>query len=237
MLTRSVFVRARPGPEDRPAILILLTVLVLTPFFYWLRADTIGVASLTRPWTALTGGELNHWTHNTAAAVLLGVIPLLVSHWVLGLRPRDLGLARGNLRRSAFWLAIGLPVAVLAGWLSSGQAEMRAVYPLNPDLVAGRVPFVVHALTQLLYYAAWEFLFRGVLLRGLTPSLGFATANTVQMALSVLAHFGRPGTETLSAIPAGLAFGGIARHTGSVWSVVLIHWTVGTAQDAFIVFG
>ena len=134
-------------------------------------------------------------------------------------------------------MAVGLPLAILAGYLSASQAEMRAVYPLNPGLVSGQVSFANHALTQLLYFAAWEVLFRGILLQGLTPRLGFATANAIQMALSVVAHFGRPCTETISAIPAGLAFGGIVRHTGSIWYVVVIHWVVGTAQDAFILYG
>jgi len=50
-----------------------------------------------------------------------------------------------------------------------------------------------------------------------------------------VAHFGRPLTETLAAIPAGLAFGGIARQTRSIWYVVVIHLVVGAAQDWFIV--
>jgi membrane protease YdiL (CAAX protease family) len=235
----SVFANARPGPgpDDRPGALILLTVLVLTPFFYWLRADTIGVSSLTRHWTALTSGELGHVAHNLASAVILGAIPLLAARYLLGFSFGELGLGKGRWRRGAIWVAVGVPIAILAGKISAGEPEMRAVYPLNQGLVNGHVSFVSHALTQLLYYAAWEILFRGVLLQGLTPRLGFANANMIQMALSVLAHFGRPCTETMSAIPAGLAFGGVARHTGSVWYVVLIHWVVGTAQDAFILYG
>ncbi len=237
MFTKSTFAVVRPGPESRPGALILLTVLVLTPFFYFLRADTIGVTSVARSWTAMTGGEMGHLSHNLASAAVLGLLPLLAARFGLGLTAGEMGLKIGAWRRGLFWLAVGLPLAILAGYLSAGQAEMRAVYPLNPGLVSGQVSFANHALTQLLYFAAWEVLFRGILLQGLTPRLGFATANAIQMALSVLAHFGRPCTETISAIPAGLAFGGIVRHTGSIWYVVVIHWVVGTAQDAFILYG
>ncbi|MFT5232924.1 MAG: membrane protease YdiL (CAAX protease family) [Candidatus Krumholzibacteriia bacterium] len=237
MRIKEIFVAARPGFEQRPSALILLTVLVLTPFFYWLRADSIGVSSHTRAWTILTGSELNHITHNVASAIVLGLLPLLVARFCLGLGFRDMGMGLGRWKRGLLWVGIGVPVAILAGWVSAAKPEMRAVYPLNPGLVSGQASFVNHALIQLLYYGSWEILFRGVLLRGLTPRLGFATANMIQMALSVLAHFGRPGTETLSAIPAGLAFGGIAHQTKSVWYVILIHWAVGTAQDAFIMCG
>ena len=60
-------------------------------------------------------------------------------------------------------MGVGVPIAILAGWVSAGKPEMRAVYPLNPGLVSGQVSFLTHALTQLLYYSAWEILFRGVL--------------------------------------------------------------------------
>jgi membrane protease YdiL (CAAX protease family) len=234
---KAKFAAAKIGPEQKPGALILLSVLVLTGFYYWLRADTIGVSSSIRGWTALTGGELNHWNHNMASAVVLGLIPVLAAKFGLGFSLADLGFQAGQWKRGLLWVAAGVPIAILAGWVAAGKPEMRAVYPLNPDVISGQVSFVRHALVQLLYYSAWEILFRGVLLRGLTPHLGFANANMIQMALSVLAHFGRPGTETISAIPAGLAFGGIARHTGSVWYVILIHWTVGTAQDWFILLG
>jgi len=232
-----MFGAVRPGSDQRPAVLILLTILVLTAFFYWLRADTIGVTSSSRRWTALTGAELNHVTYNLVSALVLGLIPLLAARFALGFGLAELGLGPGRWRRGMLWLAIGVPIAILAGWVSAAEPQMRAVYPLNPGLAGGQVSFTVHALTQLLYYSAWEMLFRGVLLRGLTPHLGFGTANMIQTALSVVAHFGRPCTETWAAIPAGLAFGSVTRCTGSVWYVVIIHWVVGTAQDVFIVFG
>lgn len=235
MSAKTVFTAAKPGRESVPGFLILLAVAVLTPFTYLLRVDTLGVLSRAQVWTAMTGGEQGFWGHNAAAALLLGLVPLIAARLVLGLELRTLGFGPSRGRRVVFWLAVGVPLAILAGWLSSGQAEMRTVYPLDRHLSGGGWPFILHTLFQLMYYAGWEVLFRGVLLGGLTGRLGFATANSVQTGLSVLAHFGRPLTETLAAIPAGLAFGGVTRHSGSVWTVILIHWAVGVAQDAFII--
>jgi len=124
---------------------------------------------------------------------------------------------------------------MLAGWASAGKPLTQAVYPLNPALRPEATSFLAHLTGQLAYYVGWELLFRGVLLFGLERRFGFAAANMIQTALSVIAHFGRPVTETLAALPAGLAFGGIAHRTRSIWYVVIIHLVVGAAQDWFIV--
>jgi membrane protease YdiL (CAAX protease family) len=223
------------APDSRPAWVILVAVIALTLFYYLARTDTIGVMSAGRNWSAMTRGPLSSIHHNLAAGVILGLIPLLCARGLCAMGWRDLGLGPGRHRQGLIWLAIGIPVAILAARLSSGQPEMQAVYPLNSRLTSELGPFVKHAAFQLVYYSAWEILFRGVLLNGLQKKLGFTTANIIQTALSVVAHFGRPFTETAAAIPAGLAFGGVAHRTGSVWYVVIIHWAVGVAQDWFMI--
>ena len=109
---------------------------------------------------------------------------------------------------------------------------MRAVYPLDPNLDLGG--FLAHTAAQWAYFGSWEVLFRGVLLFGLAPRLGSGTANILQTALSVLAHFGRPLEETFAAIPAGLVFGAIGLRLRSVWWVAIAHWVEGAALNYFI---
>lgn len=215
----------------------MVAVLTLTMFYYWTRADTIGVASAQRGWFSMTGGTLSPVAHNLVSGLLLGLIPLACGRFLSARSWREFGLGLGRVDRGLIWLGIGVPVAILAGWLSSANPAMQAVYPLDTGLTADPGKFALHALVQLVYYAAWEMLFRGVLLGGLKDRFGFANANIIQTALSVLAHFGRPFPETFSAIPAGLAFGGVVRTTRSIWYVVIIHWVVGTSQDWFIVSG
>jgi membrane protease YdiL (CAAX protease family) len=225
----------KAAPDTRPAWVILVAMIALTQFYYLTRADTIGVTAAGRGWTDMTSQPVSMLGHNLAAGLILGLIPLLIARRLCGLGFRDLGLGIGRPLVGLVWLAVGIPLAILAAKFSSAQPEMRAVYPLDPGLTAETGSFVWHAGLQFIYYSAWEILFRGILLYGLKEKFGFAGANIIQTALSVVAHFGRPFTETVSAIPAGLAFGGIARHTGSVWYVVIIHWAVGAALDWFIV--
>ena len=221
----------------RSQILLATATFSLFAFYYVARADLVGTRPAGGGWLTVSAPVLSPTGHFMAAALVLGVIPVVAATWVCGLHLRDLGLGRGDWRAGLFWLAIGLPGAVAAGWIASGDPMMRTVYPLDPGIVATWQSFAPHALRNALYFVAWEVLFRGVLLFGLRSSLGDGNANAGQTGFSVLAHFGRPMTETFAALPAGFLFGSICLRTGSIWYVALIHWTVGTSMDWFIVSG
>lgn len=215
------------------AVLLPVVGLLLFAFYYGARADAVVAVPAAGEGVRVTGPALPVPLHYLASALLLGVIPAAMALLVTGKRPAELGLGAGRPRPGLAWLAVGLPLAVLGGRIGAGSAVMHAVYPLQPDL-ATLPDFVVHSLASLLYYGAWEVLFRGVLLLGLEDRLGGAGANGLQTALSVVAHFGRPATETFAALPAGLVFGSIALRTRSVWYVVAIHWTAAVSTDWFL---
>jgi len=219
---------------DRDAELLLLAAtLALTAFYYFARADTIGVFSPARGWTPMTARPLSALWHFGSAVLLLGLFPVLLARRVTGLSAVRLGLGLGDWRRGIGLLVAGLPLAVLAGKIAAASPAMRAVYPLVPSVDVGDFPS--HALGQILYIGAWEALFRGVLLFGLRERLGAGGANVLQTALSVIAHFGRALNETAAAFPAGLVFGWLTLKTGSIWYVAMIHWLVGVSMDWFIV--
>lgn len=221
--------------RQEPFWLLLIATVVLFVFYYLARADVVGVYSPERGWLPLTRPSLDATAHFIVSGVLLGVIPVLAARWLTGSSLKELGLGLGRWRLGLVWLAIGIPLAVLAGWISAPSPELRAVYPLDPGLTAEPARFIPHALRQSPYFFAWEVLFRGVILFGLRKHVGGATANVIQTALSVVAHFGRPFEETLSAIPAGLLFGAIDLRVGSIWYIAIIHWVVGVSLDWWIV--
>jgi len=225
---------ARRLLTPRPEWLLLGATASLVVFHYAARADAVGVLGPGGRWSALTRPPLPASAHFAASGLILGLLPVLLARFVFKLPLRALGLGLGRARVGAAWLAIGVPLAVLAGWIGAGSPEVRTVYPLDRALTAAPHAFVPHALAQFLYFGAWEVLFRGVLLFGLRDRLGPGTANLLQTALSVVAHFGRAFDETLAALPAGLLFGWVDLRVGSVWYIALVHWVVGVSLDWFI---
>lgn len=225
----------RPGAALAPEWIVVATALVLAAFHYWARPDTVGVLAPGRGWVSLTRGPLDPALYFAGAALLLGLIPFALAHGLTGLSARELGLGLGRWREGVGWLAIGIPIAILAGKIGSLSPEMASVYPLDPGLDARPDRFLPYALLQFLYFGAWEVLFRGVLLFGLKDRLGSGAANALQTAISTIAHFGRPLAETFAAVPAGLLFGWVGLRVRSVWYVAVIHWVAGVSVDAFLV--
>ena len=214
---------------------MLTAVLLLSLFYYVGRADTIGTFSPHRGWTIVTERPLRTSWHYVVSALLLGVLPVAVARAVSGRRLAELGLGLGRRWIGLATLVVCLPLVLLAGKVGAGSAVMRAVYPLDPTIT--RETFLPYAGLMFLYYAAWEVLFRGVLLFGLKDRLGEGLANVLQTAFSVLAHFGRPMTETFSAIPGGLIMGWASLRLGSIWYVALVHWLVGVSVDWYLIGG
>lgn len=219
--------------RSRPEVLLLVATIVLTAFFYAVRADVIGVSHDGGTWSSMTGRARPPLLHYLGSLLLLALLPVAAARGLLGIPARSLGLGAGRWREGLLWLLPGLPLALLAARVGAGSALMREVYPLDSTLEARG--FLPAAGIQFLYYGSWEVLFRGVLLFGLRGPLGGGAANVIQTALSVLAHFGRAPDETLAAIPAGLLFGWLDLRIGSIWYVAVLHWVVGTGMDWFIV--
>lgn len=220
--------------KPKSEILIVVATLALVIFYYLLRTDVIATFSSGRGALPMTKAPLPPTLHFVGAALILAVFPVLVARLGFGMRLSHLGLGLGRWRAGLAWLAIGIPLALLAGKIGSNNPQMRFVYPLNTSVQPEISGFVPYALLQFLYFGAWEVLFRGVLLFGLKDRIGAGPANALQTALSVIAHFGRPFTETFIGVPAGLILGGVSLRVRSMWYIAIIHWVVGISLDWFI---
>jgi len=145
------------------------------------------------------------------------------------------GLTAGRVGTGLLLAAIGVPVAVIAGYIGSRDPALRAQYPFAKAACASLRRFVPYEIAYLtLYYVPWEFLFRGVLFLPLIPLIGLAPALAIQAIVATLYHFGHPPTEIVAATASSFAFGLIASATGSIFYPAIIHAAVGIATDAFI---
>ena len=162
---------------------------------------------------------------------LLGLFPAIAAGFFLGRTPAQLGTGIGNLRAGSVFLLVGIPVAVAAAYAGAASPEIAAAYPLDPDVGRALAAFLPHVLLYGLYYAGFEFFFRGFLLFGLSHRLGPGAANLLQAGLATMVHFGKPDMEMAAAFPASLAFGWVTLRTGSIWYAFAIHWVVGVVVD------
>lgn len=79
------------------------------------------------------------------------------------------------------------------------------------------------------YLFGYEVLFRGVLLFSMVDVIGLWPAIAINVAIYSATHIPKGLTETIGAIPLGIAFCLISIQTGSIWVAVIVHiamsWT------------
>ena len=164
------------------------------------------------------------------------VIPIIVIVLMPGERLRDYNLSfRGFFKHLPLYVVmflVFLPVVFAAAKTDS----FRHTYPFYR--MANRSYFDLWAW-EALYAAQFislEFFFRGFLLQGLRRAMG-ANAIFVMIVPYCMIHYGKPMTETLGAIGAGLLLGTLAMRTRSIWGGVLIHIGVATTMDVLALNG
>ena len=170
------------------------------------------------------------------ALIFLLFVPQILMG-LFGLTPRDAGLRLGDVR-------FGLPVTLLLSlvmiplmFVGATDARIQATYPWPgawPGLTTANL--LVWTGFYSLYYLAFEFFYRGFMLRMLEPIWGLKTAIWVQMIASVLIHLGKPFPEVLAAIPGGLLFAVLAVRSRSLLWPILLHLVIGMSSDVFSLY-
>jgi membrane protease YdiL (CAAX protease family) len=188
---------------------------------WWTSNASIGDAELTR---LLWWGAMNLLWYVVPAVTVIRVV---LRRPLAGFGLEGRGAAR-HWRLYVAMLAIMLPLVTL----TSFTAHFQAIYPFyRPALIDGvswrlGVWWVVYA-TQFL---SLEFFFRGFMIHGLRPHLGFASIGVMMVPYTMI-HFGKPPLEASAAILAGLALGALSLRTRSIWLGALLHISVAGAMD------
>jgi membrane protease YdiL (CAAX protease family) len=225
------------GEQRKATIILLLSPVLVVTWKYCGSRDAI-LAVIPPEWFLWNNAYATAAVINFLLAfVLLGAVPALVVKLVFHERLADYGVQLGDRVRTFRSMAICGPIFVFSGYVGSRAPAMHSEYPANPLAATSATIFAVHALTYLLFYLAWEFHFRGFLQFGLRESMGDVNAVLVVVLASVLAHLGKPGSETYGAIFGGLLWGMFAFRTRSIVSGLVQHALLGLSVDWFICFG
>jgi membrane protease YdiL (CAAX protease family) len=162
------------------------------------------------------------------------VLPGVVVLCMPGERLRDYHLSLHGFFRHLWIYLLLFALVAPAVWIASGTREFQQTYPFYRW--ANRSAFDLWAWQGLyaLQFLSLEFFFRGFMLQGLRRSLG-ANAIFVMIVPYCMIHFGKPMTETIGSIGAGLILGTLAMRTRSIWGGVAIHVGVATMMDLLAV--
>ena len=174
-----------------------------------------------------------------AAFVLFGLMPAGIVKFVFREKLTDYGVRLGFVKFTVRSTLLVTPLMLLLGYLAACSGNYMDVYPLNPAVQPGisATFFAVHLATYLLYYAGWEFLFRGFLLKATEPQGGPYMAILIQTLASTMLHYGHPPGEVFGAILGGLFWGFLAYRTRSILAGLVQHAILGLTLDYFLIYG
>jgi len=246
---------AAGGYDYRPAVLFVITALVLTLQEYYggrdfyerhikpvlheieLRA-VLDSSSLVRAINTRKYGELysySWWAFNRVAGYTL--VPLLL--WKIIFRKDsilDMGLRVRGFRKHAWIYGLCLVVVLPAVFIASRSPEFSNYYPFYKH--ASRSWFDL-ACWEAMYFAqffALEVFFRGFWLSGLRTTMGSGAIFAMCVPYCMI-HYGKPYLEAAGAVVAGIALGSLAMRTKSIYSGFLVHVTVALSMDLLALSG
>jgi uncharacterized protein len=230
---KRLFYDTFPGLSVHPVGLTVMSLAMLTLYVrmgkrrwapqWWLET--------MQDWTGFSDLQLfRYWWKESACMVLLMLIPMMLMRLCAGWKPQRLGFRICGTRQEfllifLLWLAF-LPVLSVVSDLPDFARKYPQVRASQTDLAI----FIAHHSYYLIYWTAWEFFFRGLLLFGFERDYG-SKAVLLSTFPFVLMHYAKPPMEMMMAIFASFILCGIALRSRSIWPGVILHWLVQMSID------
>jgi membrane protease YdiL (CAAX protease family) len=144
-------------------------------------------------------------------------------------RVRDYGLRfkRGGGTYALLYL-VAAPLIVAFSFTAAFQGK----YPFYQPPAGHSLWPYMYAWWALywLQFVSLEFFFRGFMVHGLAPRLGWAAIFAMVVPYNML-HYGKPMAEALAAIVGGIVLGTLSLKTKSVWWGAALHIAIALTMD------
>lgn len=222
------------GENKKPTIILLSAPFILTTFRYF-GSPTFYQSALADHFLRFGNPDLTAALYMFASSLLLlGILPALIVRFVFHESLSLYGVSWGDLQfglKAAFFLA---PLMILLTIPASTMPSFTAQYPIFKGVGSSTSTFVGYSLAYSIFYAGWEFYFRGYMQFGLRERFGDWNSILMQTLASCLLHIGKPALEIYGAIIAGIVWGWVVFRSRSILVILLLHWLMGVSLDFFI---
>jgi membrane protease YdiL (CAAX protease family) len=165
--------------------------------------------------------------------IFLGIIPLIIIIFTTDLKLHDLGLNLLNLKTTAIWLAILLPLPIIINFFAAKKPGNLEQYPQIRDLVWPKALVAKDLFAWAMYLLGYEVFFRGIMLFGLASVLGPWTSIMINVMAYAFVHIPKGARETIGSAPLGLLLCLICLHTGNIWVAFLVHVSLAWSNELF----
>lgn len=211
-------------PRWRPRVIGLVAVTVATfPVIY-------------RSWAHLPKGYLEQSPEILVVPALLS-LAIAIPGAVLELDLDRYGLGLGDWRwwgpRVGALCAAIVPFVLICAYVFPALLEY---YPSKLARDSTRAFATLNA-GRGLYFIAWEWYFRGLLLFGLAQRLGPSAATIVQSYPFFLLHKSKPVVEMASSFTGSILLCWFCWRAGSFWPAFILHWVMNLTMECVGLLG
>lgn len=166
----------------------------------------------------------------TSSLIIRILIPCFIIFVILKEKPSEWGLSfKGQLKQGGPYIGFFLfmlPFLFAVSHLPSFQKT----YPFLKPVAQGGSLYWGFCLFYGLQFVSVEFFFRGFMVFGLFKKLGYYSL-WIMCIPYVMIHFGKPLSETVGALIAGLVLGAMALKSRSIWWGVALHCAIAYTMD------
>jgi membrane protease YdiL (CAAX protease family) len=168
--------------------------------------------------------------------LILGVIPALAAFIFFNVSPEQAGLRTGETFRLWPWIAGASVFFITLNFFNSKNAGLRSMYP-ELRLKNWTAPGLAIAIGGwILYLAAYEYLFRGLLLQSCIEAFGLWPAVAVNLALYAALHLPKGMKEAIAAIPFGALICYLTIESGSILPAIFLHVLQAVSCELFCIY-
>ena len=165
-----------------------------------------------------------------ACLVLYLIIPYIYIRFVFHEKLKDQGWTlRGIARFKVLYIAMILVVFPLVVMVSFSKS-FSSHYPLYSEARDSLASLIIWELSYGLYFVIIEFFFRGFMVFSLARYIGALSIFVMDIPY-VMIHFGKPASETIGSIIAGVALGTLSLRTRSIFGGIIVHITIAWGMD------
>lgn len=165
--------------------------------------------------------------------IFLGLLPALFIIIFLNKSPFQYGFMGKIGIETVYWILVTSLIIIPINFFIAGKPENLKQYPQIRINNWSKSTFLVDGAGWFMYLLAYEYLFRGVLLVGVYPTLGMMNAIVIGTSIYALAHIHKGSKETFGSIPVGLLVCFITFETGSIWASFFIHLVMALSNEFF----
>ncbi len=177
--------------------------------------------------------ELCYWASWRFIGFL--VLPLLVIAVYPRLRRTPMGWTfKGFFKHAGIYWLLFTPVFI-AVFIVSFFPSYNSYYPFYKLAHRSLFDFAVWESFYVVQFLCLEFFFRGFMLQPLKRTMG-SSAIFAMMVPYVLIHVGKPFSECMAAVIAGIILGTLALRTRSIWGGFFIHVGVALSMDLLAIW-